>query len=247
MLKDSIIKILNNIKNSVFIDKYTCILCSAEYKLGNMRGLCDKCVNALPYNNGKICNKCGKPIYDESDYCIECGNNKRYFNVGYSPLIYKDETVKLISRFKFKNAAYLGKYLSAFMLEEIKKRNIKADVIAYVPSDKNTIKTRGYNQAKILATYISDALNIKISHNILRKSSKRVQHTLIGKERRLNLEKLFYIEDKTDFKGKTVLLIDDVLTTGATLDAISYELTKCKAINIIALTLANTPYKLYKV
>lgn len=237
-------KLLSKLIDSIYIDDCNCIVCDKELLDKNRYGLCKKCSKLIPVNNDKTCLKCGKPIYDESEYCIVCQNNKRYFDRVCSPLIYKDIGEKLILNYKFYNKRYLAKYLAAFLVDEYLNQDYQANLIVPVPISDNVMRERSFSQTDLLADELGKRLNIEVGKDIVVKSREtKHQAKLGGKERQLNVENAFKLVGKV--KDKRVLIIDDILTTGATMSEVARVIYKGKPDSVEGLTIANAEYKTY--
>ena len=126
------------------------------------------------------------------------------------------------------------------ILEIINKNEIKADVICYVPMTKSAIKNRGFNQCKFIAYKIGYLLDIPISNCILKIKHTKEKKTLSKDERRINVEGAFKIKDNRDIFNKVVILIDDVMTTGSTINECKKILKNNGAKRIIVLTIAKS-------
>lgn len=242
MLK--LIKSITKLADKIYVDECNCIVCDRELSLKNRYGLCVKCINNIPFNNDKVCLKCGKPIHDEADYCMVCQNAERYFDRVHSPLIYKDCVEKIIKNYKFYNKQYLAKYLSSFLVDEYLLREYNADIIVPVPSTNSVVEERCFNQTHLLARYLGERLNIPVDNGVIIKIRETEhQAKLGGKMRQENVKGAYQLAGLV--KGKRVLVIDDILTTGATLSEVARVIKKGKPISVEGLTLANAEYKLY--
>ncbi len=177
------------------------------------------------------CPLCGEITKGEDLYCTTCSikhfeHDTRVFNVPmgknakmfavYTGHYYEGCFKKYVERFKFYGKTSYCEKLSLIMHSEFKKMPHKSfDLIAYVPMDADKLKKRGYNQAKLLASALSQKINIpcieifdKIRHN-------KTQHSLNAVDRVENVKNAFKI--KIDISGQKILLVDDIITTGATL------------------------------
>ncbi|CDG02639.1 ComF family protein [Clostridium chauvoei] len=126
------------------------------------------------------------------------------------------------------------------MCNLIKENEILADIILYVPLSKKSLKIRGYNQAEIIAKVISEKLDIPISNTLIKVKETKEQKTLSKEERSINLINAFDIKKPSDIENKRIILIDDVLTTGATLRECEKILKKFRASTINILTVAKS-------
>jgi ComF family protein len=232
----------DKILEKLYPSDITCFLCGAELK-DNKYGLCDKCEKEVKWND-KVCQKCGSPLKTEANYCIHCQNGKRTFDLARAPLIYSDKVALAVQELKYNNKKYLAKHFAKIIEIEYKSllnRGIKIDLIMYVPLYTKRQKKRGYNQSELLSNELSKLIGISVSHNnLIRIKDTITQTNLSFKERQKNLESAFEIKDKKEVKDKNILLIDDVLTTGATADNCAKILKKAKAKGVYVLTFATT-------
>lgn len=185
--------------------------------------ICPGCEKKLKFVEEPYCLKCGKPLLDEKEYCDDCMTRKHYYDEGRAVLIYDEHTSQSIYAFKYnarwEYARYYGKTISTELGRKIKSWN--PDVIIPVPIHESKLKQRGYNQAALLAKEISKSLNIPYNDRLLvRKTSTKVQKNLSAKDREINLKKAFIVR-KNIVELKSVLVVDDIYTTGSTIDAIA--------------------------
>ncbi len=152
-------------------------------------------------------------------------------------------TQRLIHKLKYKGNEQIGGYLGRLYANYIKQQGLFKDVdyIIPVPLSDKKLKQRGYNQVTKFGEVLSQVLNIKYAPNILlRKHSSETQTHKTRLERFENIKEQFILSDVHYFEDKHVLLIDDVITTGATIEVCCNELLKTKAIEISILAIANT-------
>lgn len=147
---------------------------------------------------------------------------------------------ELILKFKYKKNFIAGEILSEFFIEVINEYNISADYICYIPMSKRDEKKRGFNQCKVIAQNISEYTNIPISNCIIKNRVTKEQKKLSKEDRIENIKGAFSIKKKNCFKEKNIILIDDVTTTGATLNECRKILKKHGANKIICLTIAKS-------
>ncbi len=158
----------------------------------------------------------------------------------WSVFYYSNIVKELIIRLKYKSDFICGEILAKYMLELVKKNELKFDLISYVPMTKKALKNRGYNQSEFLANYLSRFLNIKVICNLIKTIDTKDQIGLSGEERWNNMKKCFKIEKSEIIKNKNILLIDDVITTGATAFHCAHNLKENGANNIYVLTIAKS-------
>ncbi len=187
------------------------------------RYICTKCRPKIKYVREPLCMKCGKSLRDDAlEYCGDCKNSAHIYTRGRA--LYEYDTVKeAIYRLKYEGrreyADFFGKDLAGKLGKEM--RSWKADAIIPVPLHKDREKQRGYNQAKLLANALGRELGIPVKGNfIIRRRATLAQKQLNGKERQNNLKNAFKI-GQNDVKLKTVIVVDDIYTTGATMDEVA--------------------------
>ncbi len=200
---------------------------------------CDRKVRRI---KGSTCAKCGKLLdagHEDDEYCRDCSTIRHLFDRGFSVFEYRSISGS-IYRFK-----YMGRQeYAAFYAREAQKllgqklRRLGVDAIIPVPMYEDKEIKRGYNQAQVLAQEVSRELGIPCFDNVIR----RVRNTQPMKEldargRRNNLKKAFIIA-KNDVKFKCILIIDDIYTTGSTIDEIAHEFRVAGVRKVYFLTLA---------
>lgn len=236
---------LERILRKIFVDEYNCIVCGEELENPNRFGLCPKCAESLPYNDNKTCIKCGKPIYSEADYCMICRDNTRYFDSVRSPLIYKESVKNLILALKFGKARWLGRYLAEFLADTYYVSSYKCDLIIPIPLSPQRLKQRGYNQSEELAKRLSKLISIPYNTEALIKPIENAQQAkLSARERQENVKGVYKVKNKNIVKGKSILLIDDVCTTGSTLSEAARVLKSAGAKRVDCLSLGAAEYRL---
>jgi ComF family protein len=173
-------------------------------------------------------------------YCLSCKDTQRDYEFARAPFIYEGKIKTLIYKLKYSSGKYLAPYISYLLLDEYVKQGWNVDLIVPVPLFKKRERRRGFNQAEIISQKFKEVFNIEISKdNLIRIINTPTQTKLTRKERKSNLKGAFKVLNKTEFKGKNILLVDDVFTTGATTDECSKVLIKAGVKNIYVLTLAH--------
>lgn len=221
----------------------TCDVCGAELIADTRVRLCSHCVDTLPFVGEHICQYCGMPLKDESDYCNRCQYSKQEFSKNRSPLVYDGDVKRLIYALKFNHKQYIAETLGALMSDEYLKRGMDADIIVFVPMTKEEEKKRGYNQSELLANEVGKRLNMPVLPALVKIKSTSAQKELKGKDRATNLEGAFACVFE-QVKNRRILLIDDIFTTGATANECTKVLLKAKARDVSVLTSAITMLKI---
>lgn len=187
---------------------------------------CPDCKNLLQVIKEPRCKKCSKPIEnEEKEYCYDCDTKHFHYKKGYALWIYDKNMRKSIADFKYHNRKeYADFYIEEFLkhYEEVLKE-IGADALIPVPIHKSKLKTRGYNQAQILASSLGRALGIQVIDDLLIRDKRTLpQKGLNDKERLKNLIQAFSIDkSKIEIYNNInkVILVDDIYTTGSTIEA----------------------------
>ena len=212
---------------------------------------CVCCDEQLVQNEFEICLKCRFEL-PVTNFAIKNGNKIEQTFYGRFPLEYatalfyyrtKSISQKLIYQLKYKGRQDIGTLLGQWLGNELKDcdRFITVDYIVPVPLHPKKFKTRGYNQLTTFGISLSEILGVPyIDDKLIRKSVTDTQTLKHRFERWKNVNEIFYLNDVNFFKNKHVLLIDDVITTGATLEACAIELSKAKSIKISIATMAFT-------
>lgn len=236
-IKDFFNKVVSKVEDTMF-PHYVCPFCKTETPDGCVCNDCLKLAIQPTY-----CAKCSEHITEGSTICIECKDYERIFDKNISVFNYTDKVSLAIQRFKFKQEKYLAKDFAILLAQKYAQANISADIITFVPASKKRVKERGYNQAEELANELSKLINIP-TLNLLIKTKETVHQTQLSRKERLqNLMGSIAVADKWQIKGKNILVIDDVFTTGSTMSTCAKVLKKAGATNVYGLTLAKTAIK----
>ena len=236
----NIFSLINSIFN-VFLDflypeNISCILCNSPINQSTTYSMCKDCFNDMSFILDG-CIKCGKPIINYSleqqsiDGCRYCLKKSFYFDKAISCVEYTNLSKKMIFGLKYNNKTYLSKYIAIIMKEKLDIENIKFDYILFVPLHKKRLRQRGFNQAEKIAKYLSKIIDVPVVDNIQRRYNTRRLYKLGKEERVKELKNAFIINsNKIDLKNKNILLVDDIFTTGSTVNEIS-KLLKINGVN----------------
>lgn len=211
------------------------------------------------------CTFCGKLCHGDQLVCSDCEkyrapNDLRrlpsIYNIRFSfdgctaPYCYDGRVSKAICDFKFHGQRHLARPLGRLIAKQVKKMygSISFDYIVYVPLNQSGLRKRKYDQSKLLAKYASRVLKIPVLYGTLTKDDKcKIQHQLSYKERWHNTQNAFWLSEQFDsnaLKGKTILLIDDICTTGATLNSCSNVLKQAGVRAVYTATVTISKYRL---
>lgn len=237
--------VINKLKKIVvqnlFPQNIKCVTCDQELMYDTHYNMCSACIKALPKNNAKTCIRCGEPIASEANYCLRCKSHPPVFTRSFSPLLYSGAVTNLIRNFKYNNKRYLSVTLGNFLVESYVLNDLSCNLVLPVPLHQKRQKSRGFNQAELLANQLNEKLNLPVYNNVLvRVKNTKSQTNLNKQQRQQNVEQAFSVQDTKLVNGKTVLLVDDVFTTGATLNECAKVLFKHGAKKVYCLTIAHT-------
>lgn len=235
-------KIFNKFLNLLSPDDVKCIACDSELPFDVSYGLCKDCQDKLP-TIAKSCLKCGREIYDEGKYCFDCKEGGFDFDRVYSCLNYEGFVTKIVYNLKYGGGKYLAKYMARIIADKIMSEKISFDILTFVPLNKIREKERGFNQAKLLADEISKILNLESIGVLERIRNTPFQASLKREERLTNLKDAFSVIDKKLLKDKTILIIDDIFTTGTTINECSKMLKKAGCKRVFCITFAHAKKK----
>lgn len=188
------------------------------------RKACTACVEKLEYIKEPRCKKCGKPLYNQlRECCYDCEKIEHEFLQGRGLFVYQEEMKQSVYQFKYGNK----REYADFYGEEITRvhgkwiRSCSPQVLIPIPLYWLKKRQRGFNQAEILARKIGKLLEIPVETKLVARYKKTVpQKELSQRERKNNLKKAFKIR-KSNVKLKQVMLVDDIYTTGSTMNEVA--------------------------
>jgi competence protein ComFC len=200
----------------------------------------DRCIICAQLNDKDelICEHCNCKIKLCSESFYASRDDKRFkcFSISY----YSGVMLELILRLKYKSDFNCGEVIANLMLNFIQNNKIEFDIVTFVPVSKTSYKKRGYNQTQYLAGYIGKNLNKPVNSTLLKVKITRDQIGLYGNERWNNIKDSFKINKKVKIKNKIILLVDDVITTGATVFYCANILKNNGAKEVLILTAAKS-------
>ena len=187
--------------------------------------ICPGCLEKVKFIHSPTCMKCGKGLAEEEEYCQDCRRKKHLYEQGAAVFEY-GSMASSIYRFKYggrqEYAMFFGNCMASALGGRMKRWRIQA--LVPVPIHPSRKRKRGYNQAQLLAEVISRQTGIPVRNDIIARRKKTVpQKELDEKQRQNNLKKAFKIL-RNDVKLDTIVIIDDIYTTGSTIDAMTTAL-----------------------
>lgn len=211
-----------------------CICCEEYVK---RIGICDNCWQEIKWISEPKCKVCGLPLEEENSEC--CRKNENYFDRAMSVMKYDGLARRLILNFKEKDASLYAPIFAQWLNRITQEFIDEVDFLVPVPINKRRRLIRKYNQTELLCLELQKISGVKYEPRILKKSKETAPQKSLNRERRLkNLIKSFDLDPKFPIKNKNVLLIDDVITTGATSNACAQLLKKAGANKVYVATLA---------
>ncbi len=231
--------ILNFLLRTIFPENVTCIICRDEdtYKYG----LCKKCFDKLKRTDGNRCKICLDAINTEG-LCAACFNSPPDYKRLYCSFVYGEPIKNCLLLLKSGRGGFLKHQFSDIALDTIPEEILKScTLITSVPASPARLRERGYNQAALIGKELSK--KTKIPYRDTLKRTNDTKTALLDKAERLKSIKNQFARI-LDVKDETVLLIDDICTTGSTLRACAHQLKLAGAKEIFCFTVARTDKKL---
>jgi competence protein ComFC len=227
----SIIKIYEYLISLIFPKR--CGICGTT--IATNLQMCEECCCNLPIIKGDICKNCGREIK------VCCCKNKKYeFERCVAPFYYEGIIKKGIWRYKYRGKLYAAETFAHYILETIclEYESINFDVVTAVPMSKKELAKRGYNQSVLLAKLLARGLNIKYCEALTKISDTKPQQSCNALQRQSNVFGVFKAINIKNIKDKTILFVDDISTTGTTLNECSKMLKLAGAKQIYCVVIA---------
>jgi len=224
-----------------------CLVCKNRLETtGEQNLVCPGCWDKVEKNLPPFCASCGRHLDAKAiakNTCASCGNEKFYFDRAFSPCAYTGTVKKLIHEFKYGGKDYLANPLGSIMNTFIRDYNLPIqhlDFIIPLPLHQSRQREREFNQAEILSRKVAEEFNKQLlTGALIRSKPTKTQTELTLEERRKNVAESFSVARPELIKDTNLLLIDDVLTTGATSNEAAKSLKQAGAKIVLLMTLAN--------
>ncbi len=212
---------------------HRCIGCGREGEL-----ICSSCQINLPRIMPPVCPKCGRP-QSSNILCPDCVKRQSYVDGIRSPYRFEGLIRQAIHQFKYRNLRSLATLLAQLMNNYLKTYSVPGNILIPVPIHNKRIRERGYNQSLLLARKLGKLTDLPVIENYLIRQiqSPPQARSASVEERHRNVADAFICND-SGLRDRQVLLIDDVATSGATLDACAKVLKATGASSVWGLTLA---------
>lgn len=219
----------------LFPENIYCISCDEPISDSNKFSLCKNCYESIEFLYDK------NTIFDKE--VMELLKND-YISKVHITTIYNDIMKNMIHGIKYSNKTYLAKFFASMMCELIEKKSLDFDYITFVPIHKKRLMERGYNQVELIVKHIGKWLNKPVIKTADRVKTTRSMYELSFQQRHIEMKDAFKSKTIDCLQGKNLLLVDDILTTGATVKNLCEAIyTSNKDINIQILLLSRGSLK----
>ena len=235
-MKEFFKNLIANMADTLYDESLTCDLCSKEVFFGE--DFCKDCVNDFSYIGEDFCEKCGRRTLTKCGMCNECSKDYAV-DLARSVFEYSGSARRLIHKLKYRNAKYLARFAVDCMLRVLIENKLTFDIITYVPMSGKQEYLRGYNHTEVLAKKLGKKTGNQVIGLLYKDFETKNQVGLTLEERKKNLKGSFKLIDKKVVKNKKILIVDDVLTTGATSNEIATLLKKAKADKVYLIAIAS--------
>lgn len=222
-----------------------CYFC--RQSVGEEGHICQECLERLSLHRNPACIRCGaeSTLRDGPDFiCSDCLRHPPAIERTFIVARYENALRDLIHTFKYRKGLWLtedlGRYLFATYLERILGAGIHIDALIPIPIQPAKHRHRGYNQTQLLANYLARQTHLPILKHVLKRVNTGItsQTRLHRSERLQNAKRAYHLTASTSLAGKHILLIDDVVTTGATCNTCAELLRSAGATKVYVLALA---------
>ena len=209
--------------------------------------LCDECVDEINFITAPYCHKCGHPLQEENVQdellCGGCSKKKHsFYRFARSAVVYDNSSKNLILAFKFFDQTENSALLAAML--KIAGKDIfeaGADLLVPVPLHYTRLIKRRYNQSALLVQKLSKMTDIPYDNfSLIRKRRTKPQVEVSGKERATTVKNAFEVKYPQNVKGRRIILVDDIMTTGSTVKESALALKRAGAKSVDILTIART-------
>jgi len=218
-----------------------CVSCGRKSEGTETTELCIPCVASIRKNPKPWCSVCGRALVNARVICPDCSRASPSFDRAYSAFLYDGALKEAIHSFKYKGQASFSKLFSSLLIRFVDDnpeliRGI--DFVTFVPMHRKRARGKDFNHSKVLANIISKEYDIKLLDILSKVRLTRPQSELSRNDRIANLAGTFRVRDKMNISGMSILVVDDVMTTGSTLSECALTLKNSNAREVRCLTLS---------
>jgi ComF family protein len=219
-------------------------LCEGDRPGGSREGFCGDCLGGFSKLGSPLCPICGNPFrsgIEEDHLCEECLRKRPFFDKILAPYLYEGRIMDAVHQFKYQGKTHIAKALGPLLASYSQKRipEERDLLVMPVPLHRKRLRERGFNQSLLLARQVAPRLGAAVdSLSLCRIRDTQVQMGLKKQDRRRNVRRAFECIDPKAVRGKTVLLVDDVATTGSTLNECARVLKRAGCRKVLCLVVA---------
>jgi Predicted amidophosphoribosyltransferases len=236
---------LKDFLNLLYPERLNCIFCGKPLKRYNEYTACGYCRSMLKFTGERTCRVCGRILMEdyEKDTCSDCLNSSPYFDGACSVFIFEGIIQAALYRLKYDGDTGIAPVIGKYMAKRLIQTGWPVDLIIPVPLHDRRLAERRFNQSYLLSLEIGRECGVSVSDTVL----KRIRHTesqvsLSKLDRTLNVRGAFDIADRNSVEGRSILIVDDIITTGATLNECSKAIRGYGAKNVYCLAAASPIY-----
>ena len=211
-----------------------CPVCDNVLNFGCRDYICHECADKIKFVEEPYCKKCGKPIMDENaEYCVDCQKKTFTYIYGRALFVYDRHMRRSIARFKYSGRREYARFYAKKLYERYNDwiQVIRPDAYIPIPVHRKRYNKRGYNQAEEIGDCLSELTDIPCMKNIVMRTKNTLpQKELSQIERKSNIEGAFFIKQASEEmcqKLECVIIIDDIYTTGSTIEECAKVLKNC--------------------
>jgi ComF family protein len=216
-----------------FIFPVACIICQKQVLERRWSAACPECWNKLTPVMPPMCPQCGIPEVAIEGRCGRCRLEENVFDLARSAVLFNDTAREIVHHLKYADRVSLAVPIGRMLRETLEYHEFTGTLAIPVPLHRSRQRQRGYNQAELIARN----LGIRVDNRLVRRRRKTSSQTGLSRaERARNLSSAF--EATADVRGRALILVDDVMTTGATMNEISRTLKRAGAERVEVLTFA---------
>lgn len=227
-----------------FLFPQKCIFCEGDRE-GGGAFLCGLCQSDVVFITRPFCNRCGRPAEISYNYphekfeCGLCRTMMLYFDQARSLGLYETVLRQLIVHFKYAKQPGIMKEIAPLLQAYFSEQKATGVVVAPIPLHVRRMKEREFDQAYLIARQVAEITGLPLAVDMLtREKETEVQASKSKRERLKNVRGAFRVNRPEEWKGKDILLVDDVFTTGATVNEAARVLKKAKVGRVCVFTLA---------
>lgn len=236
------VKLISRVIKSIteFIYPSACPACGTPVSIHGE--LCADCWTALNWIDGPYCCRCGFPFashfeFENMPMCPVCASGKSELDWIRSACVYDDASRNLMLPFKHCGQINYARFMSRAMIWALRDVDLgSVDVVMPVPLANKRLSFRGYNQATLLARPIANAINVKMDLDSVRRKYRDNMGHKSARARAENIHGVFDVVRADNIRGKRILLVDDVMTTGATFSELRRALVRAGAKSVYGVT-----------